>query len=200
MPPNDFYIFHSQLLPSTLQAHCLSLSQQQDANGLFEEHQLIRGEYGRLKFPLVFKQEYGNKLADILDTGWASLYLISDNLKKLLEHNGLSGWRTFPVAVLSKEGREIEGFHGLSITGRCGAIDFTKTEIIKKALVPGGPMGEFYKGLPIDIETWDNSDFFIPDNYFGIIISKQAFEILNGSHLSNIHLLSISEVEIMKIE
>lgn len=199
MNTKDFYILNSKLLSSTIQVHCFSLSQKQDVNGLFEEHKLIQGVYDNITFPVLFKQEYGNKLADILDTGWSSLYLISDKMKTLLENNLLTGWKTFPVKVSSKEGKEIEGFHGFSITGRCGLVDFTKAETITKELVPGGPMGEFNKGLYFDIEAWDKSDFFIPENYFGIIVSKKASEILSNSNLSNINLLNLLDVEIMKV-
>jgi hypothetical protein len=145
MDIKEFFEFGSKFVPSTLQVHPLNLSFERDENQFDDVLSLIIGEYGNITFPVVFKQEYGKKLQDILDTGTASLYLISNNMKTVLEDNNLTGWKTFDVKVLGKQGEAIQGYHGLSITGRCGKIDYGKSEIIEKRLVPEGPLANTIK-------------------------------------------------------
>ncbi len=131
----DFYDFGSKLVSSTFLACAVGLKEFHpivpNKHYIFDEHRLIQGDYDSISFPVVFKQEYGKKLQDLLDTGWADLYLISNRMKAAFEDNHLTGWKTFEIKVFTKRGEEIQGYHGLSITGRCGKIDYSKSEIIK---------------------------------------------------------------------
>lgn len=190
-----FYTFSSKLSSSTIQAHVISLSDKEDSSGLFDQHRLIQGEYDGISFPVIFKQEYGKKLEDVLDTGWPSLFLISDKMKAILEESALTGWQTFEVRLLDKKGQELQGYHGLSITGRCGKIDFSKSEIIEKRLASNAPLVKYYKGLHIGLDKWGNNDFFLPEKYFGIIITGRAAEVLKTSKLTNIRLENLGEIE-----
>lgn len=196
MSIEKFYTFSSKLSSSTVQAHAISLSGKEDNTGLFDQHRLIQGMYDGISFPIIFKQEYGKKLEDVLDTGWPSLFLITDKMKTTLEENVLTGWQTFEVKVLDKKGQEIQGYHGLSITGRCGKIDYSKSEIIEKRLVPNAPLGKYYKGLHVGLDKWDENDFFLPEDYFGIIITNRAAEVLKKNKLTNIRLENLGEIEI----
>jgi hypothetical protein len=195
MSIKNFYTFSSKLSSSTVQAHAINLSDKEDNTGLFDQHRLVQGVYDSISFPVIFKQEYGKKLADVLDTGWVSLFLISDAMKAVLEENALTGWKTFAVKVLDNKGQEIQGYHGLSITGRCAKIDYSKSEIIERRLVPNAPLGKYYKGLHVGLDKWDNSDFFLPEKYFGIIITSSAAEVLKKSRLTNIKLENLTEIE-----
>lgn len=195
MSIEKFYTFSSKLSSSTVQAHAISLSDKEDSTGLFDHHRLIQGVCNDISFPVIFKQEYGKKLEDVLDTGWPSLFLISDKLKGVLEESTLTGWKTFVVKVLDKKGQEIQGYHGLSITGRCGKIDYSKSEIIEKRLVPNAPLSKYYKGLHVGLDEWDGSDFFLPEKYFGIIITSRAAEVLKKNKLTNIRLENLAEIE-----
>jgi len=195
MSIENFYTFSSKLSSSTVQAHAISLSDKEDNTGLFDQHRLIQGVYNGISFPIIFKQDYGKKLEDVLDTGWASLFLISDKLKVVLEESAFTGWKTFAVKVLDKKGQEIQGYHGLSITGKCGKIDYSKSEIIEKRLVPNAPLGKYYRGLHIGLGEWDGSDFFLPEKYFGIIITSRAAEVLKKNKLTNIRLENLAEIE-----
>lgn len=190
-----YYNFDSKLLSATIQAHPVGLERKSDSKQLASQWCLILGDYSDLKFPILFKQQYGSKLQDVLDTGWPSLYLISDEMKITIENAGLSGWTTFPVKVVDKKDKEIKGYHGFSIIGRCGPIDYSKAPIIEKRLVPNGSLNKYYKGLPIDFSKWDGSDFFLPENNFGIIITEKAALILKENQLTNISLKNIEEIE-----
>ncbi len=200
MEIKDFYDFYSKYISSTIQVGAVGLKEfspiESNKTYIFDEHKLIMGNYEDISFPVLFKQYDGKKLQDILDTGWVSLNLISDNMKSVLEANNLTGWKTFPVKVLDKKGEEITGYHGLSITGRCGPIDNSKAEIIEKQHFTNGPIVKFRKGLYIGLDKWDGSDFFLPEKYYGIMVTKKAADILKQSKLTNIKLENLTEVKI----
>jgi len=193
----EFYTFRSKLSSSTFQAHPISLNKEKNEHSEhYDQHMLILGNYQGISFPVVFKQGYGEKLQDVLDTGWAGLYLISDKMKDILEDNNLIGWEAFSVKILDKYKQEIQNYHGLSITGRCGPIDYSKSEIIEKRLVPNGPLVKYYKGMHIGLDKWDGSDFFIPEKDFDIIITQRVANILKENKLTNIKLENIANIEI----
>lgn len=195
MEIKNFYSFGSKLSTSTFQAHAINLSEKEDNAGLFDQHRLIQGVYDGISFPVIFKQAYGKKLEDVLDTGWASLFLISDKMKAVLEENALTGWKTFAVKVLDKKSQEIKGYHGLSILGRGGQIDFSKSEIIEKRLVPNGSAVQYYKGFHVGLDHWDGKDFFLPEKYFGIIITQKTVDVLKKNILTNTRIENLAEIE-----
>ena len=184
----------SKLSSTTVQVHSDDLGKR-DIDGLFEEHKLILGNYADISFPIKFRQVYGKKLQDILDTGWPSLFLISEKMKAVLENNNLTGWKSYDIKVFDMLGLEIKGYFGFSVTGRCGPIDYSKSEIIEKRLVDKGPLVKYYRGLHVGLNEWDGSDFFLPEKYFGVIITQKAAETIKKSNLTNIRLENIAEIE-----
>lgn len=186
MESNIFFSLSSKLSSSTVQAHPIDLK--------VDHSKLIKGDYTGIDFPVIFKQKYGNKLHDILDTGIVGLFLISDRMKTILEENKLTGWKTFLIKIYDKNGSEIVGYHGLSITGRCGPTSFEKSEIIEKKLVPTGPACKYYKGISID--KWDGMDFFSPDKKYRTFVTKKAADILTKSKLTNLRLENLADHEI----
>ena len=91
---------------------------------------------------------------------------------------------------------EILGYHGFSITGRCGPIDYKKAEICERQSVPTGPFYKVYKGLYVGLDKWDRSDFFIPNESMFFIVINKAAEILQKNKVTNLVLKNLSNVEI----
>ena len=193
MEIKDFSRFYSDHKSSTFQASAINIGC--NKNGTDDEDNLLRGEYEGINFPVVFKQERGKKLVDILGTGWPNLYLISDRMKDVLEENKLTGWKTFPITVYDKKKNEILGYHGLSVTGRCGPIDGTKAKIIDKQLIVNGPILKAYKGLYVGLDKWDSSDFFIPEGSRCFVITEKTAKILKDKKIKNTQLDNLSEIE-----
>ncbi len=188
----DFYSFGSKLLSTTFQAHAENLT-------LDKSHNLILGVFDNIDFPVVFRQEYGKKLTDMLDTGFVSLFLISDKMLRVLKENKITGWKTYPVKVYDKKGNEVEDYHGFSITGRSGPINYDKSEIIEKQLAPEGPPSKYYKGRYFGYEKWDGSDFFIPEGTFYIIVTKKVVQAFKKAKLTNIRFECLTDIETMGI-
>ncbi|MGH2613024.1 MAG: hypothetical protein ACRDFB_08270 [Rhabdochlamydiaceae bacterium] len=192
MQMEDFFDFGSKLVSSTVQAHAAGLKTGE--NDIDDHWNLVKGNYKGIHFPITFKQAYGKKLTDILDTGWPCLYLISDRMKSILEENGLSGWQTFSIKLYDKKENEISGYQGFSLTGCCGPTVYKKSTIFEKKLVPTGPVCKFYKGIFID--SWDGSDFFTPKGTYHTLITKKAADILKKSKLTNVRLENLADREI----
>ncbi len=156
---------------------------------------LLKGEYKNIILPLVFKQECGKKLTDMIRTGLGSLFLISQRMKDIIESHHLTGWKIFSVKILDKKNNEIAGYHGLSITGKCGPPDYNKCGIIEKQMVPTGPVTKYYKGWHVGLDKWDGTDFFIPEGTTGIVISKRAADILKKAKITNLELENLCDRE-----
>ncbi|UII32805.1 hypothetical protein LVD17_03030 [Fulvivirga ulvae] len=88
MTIKDFFSFNSKLVSSTIQVSAVSLKDfspiDPDKTYPYDENRLIQGDYTDISFPVLFKQEYGKKLQDMLDTGWTSLHLVSDKMTAVL--------------------------------------------------------------------------------------------------------------------
>ena len=190
----DFFDFGSKLVLSNVQAIPIALKS--DKNDLSDHWKLIKGQYRGISFPVIFKQKHGKKINDIVDTGWVNLFLISDRMKKVLEENKLAGWKTFPIKLYDKKENEIFGYQGFSVTGRSGPINYEKSEIIERRKVPTGPICKFYKGEHVNLDTWDRSDFFIPEGTCQILITEEVAEILKKHKITNMLLENLADKEI----
>lgn len=168
---DNFFIFGSTFSKNPV---CVS---NQKLN--FEEaSQLVVGNHPNLNFPLKFKQTSGKKWTDILAPLSVGLYIVSKRFINILEENLISGWKTYSIKVFDKEQQENNEYVGLSITGKCGPIDYAKSERLFKQLVENGPKTKYVKGLYFDINSWDQTDFFIPKNTLSIIITKKVKDLL----------------------
>ncbi|MBP6004207.1 MAG: hypothetical protein KA746_12305 [Pyrinomonadaceae bacterium] len=196
MQISDFYEFGSKLVMTTVQAHPVGLKSGGEYEDIGDSIRLIMGEFDAIYFPVTFKQEYGDKFRDVLDTGHPGLYLISDHMQVLLKKNNLTGWKTFPIRLLDKKGNIIEGYQGLSVIGKCGPIDISKSEIIKKRIVPNGPLYPYFKGIYVGLDEWDGSDFFIPKYHYGPMITAKGAEVIKSNKLTNIRLINLADIEI----
>ncbi|MBU2524016.1 hypothetical protein KKG71_02375 [Patescibacteria group bacterium] len=197
MDINNFYDFSSKFYGTTFMAIAINSPSKKKPNGLPNnyDYNLVAGKYDNIDFPVIFKYEDGKHLRDIIDTGTAVLFLISKKFKTILEKNKLTGWKTFPVKVYDKKNQEIPNYYGLTVTGRCGPIDYSKCETYKTKYVEHGPFVKIYKGKYIGLDKWDGSDFFLPIGNYGIIVTEKVANLLKNNKLTNIDLEKLSKVE-----
>lgn len=193
MEMKDFNYFDSRYLSSGFRVTAKGLGH--DNQGSSHHSNLIESKYEGIIFPIVFKHISGKKLTDILNTGWPSLFLISNNLEDLLKKNHFTGWETYPIILMDKKENLIEGYHGFSVTGISGPISYVNSPIIEKRYVPGGPIVKEYKGAEIRLDKWDKNDFFIPEKTKEIVITRKVFEVLTKNKITNINLTNVAEAE-----
>lgn len=183
---NHFFYFISEPMSQAIQ---LTFT---DKN--IDPLKLIKGDLEEYQQPIEFKQVDGKKLGDILDAGYPGLYLISKKLQGVLFEKHLTGWRTFPVNVCDKEGYEILGYQGLSVTGRSGPTYYKQSQIIEKRRVPTGPICRFYKGVFVD--HWNGTDFFTPEGTYQIFVTSKTAELLVKNKITNLCLENLADSEI----
>jgi len=157
---------------------------------------LIRGDHEGIRLPIIFQQVEGRIYSDLIETKHAGLFLISERMVEILSEEKLTGWGQFPISLLDSANQQIFGYAGLSILGRCGPIDLSRSEIISKAVFPGAPITRYFRGKHINPDEWDGNDFFLPEGYYGAFISEKAAKVLKSRKLSNIELKNLAEIEV----
>lgn len=185
----DFYLFGSSFSRELVSVSNDSLD--------FETYgRVLKGQYEGLTFPIFFIQESGKKWNDVINAGSVGLYLLSQRFIELLKNNNISGWKSFDVVIKSKNGEEITNYFGLSIIGKGGKIDYSRSSVIEKRIVPNGLMVKYYKGMFFRQEEWSSSDFFIPEDTLHIIISKKVQRLIEENKITNAVIQNITEYEI----
>jgi hypothetical protein len=193
---SEQYFFNFKSKISSHKYHAYLLGYDRVYTGLIPEDRLLLANYEEFTFPLTFKHNKKHKELDILDTGTGSLYLISDKLKSILECNNITGWGTFPIKLLDNKENEIYGYHGFSVSGRCGEINYNNSEIIYKPYFEGGPICKYYKGWQFDLNKWDGSDLFIPKHVLTIIATNKIENIIKTNKITNFRLIKLMDDEV----
>jgi hypothetical protein len=148
--------------------------------------------------PIIFDYFKGSKLRDVLPTGYGYLLLFSARIISLLSKNNITGWKTFPVEVFSKERKHIEGYYGFTVSGRCGPKNNSKSKkIMMPPRVPSGPSYETLQGIFFDPLTWDGNDIFIIEDTAIIVVLEKVKILLESNDITNIKFIPLIEYENM---
>ncbi|KFE63497.1 hypothetical protein [Hyalangium minutum] len=99
---------------------------------------------------------------EVIWATYAAPIIVSDSVVHLLRSHSFTGWSLYDVTVHGKQGELLPGYHGLAITGRCGAIDWSKG--LAEPKVYPARVSTVWKGLFFDPASWDGSDLFVPTN------------------------------------
>lgn len=174
---SDFYRFGGALVCTTFTALPEMFIQLRSNKELDKANELVDslayGDYDNMS-ALTWRQDrnYGNKLRDVLHCG-QSLYLISDRFKNILNESRLTGWKSYPILLYDKKGRQIEGYNGFSIIGKAGNLC--------KFDVPPMDLGYSPKsdGYYFEFDAWDGSDIFRIFPHLIVITEKFAEVLLN---------------------
>ena len=161
---------------------------------------IVKGDYSGVEFPIIFKQSSGKKWTDVLNPNSVSMYVVSQRFIELLEENNITGWKSYPIKILDKEDKEISGYVGFSLIGKCGPVDYLKSEVYEKQLVPNGTKNKYYKGLHVGWAEWDGSDFFIPEGSLNIIVTEKVRQVIKKHKITNIVLQSLADYEICEFD
>lgn len=157
----------------------------QPCQSILEPYRLLRGE-DYSQHPIVFEPRMGGVPRDFILTGYASLFLISPRVIDLLHKNEVTGWSTYPVEVTGKTGEPLNGYAGLSITGRCGPPD--KPNVRKPWHDPPRWSENPYEWMRrpyFDPSTWDGSDMFVPTGTGHIILVDRVVTLLKRAKVTN---------------
>lgn len=164
-----------------------------------EAAEITRGEI-HVTEPVHVPWEMGSHVpGDVIWTTAANAIIVSSRTVDLLLDHRFTGWCTYPVRVSGKFDEVITGYYGLSVVGRCGPIDYSRSEVVLREY----PAGWFphLRGKFFDPESWDGSDFFMeaPDSKGKITGSKFVTEtvkrVLTRAKVRNLTFERISEAD-----
>lgn len=119
-----------------------------------------------IQFPIVFHQEEGKRMRDVLDMRSVGFFVISDRMKDVLEESGFTGWKTYPIQLYDKKKNLISGYSGFTVTGKGGRVYYPLIEAWNPV-------------LGWNPASWDGSDFFHFENTRHILITERVMKVLS---------------------
>ena len=130
------------------------------------------------QLPFKVKIVKGTKFYDVAYFNDPFNFAISENLKNVLVENEISGWDCYPLEI---EGTD-KKYYGFTVTGRCGPI--------KKPSTKG-----WVKGYEFDLDSWDKSDFFRPDETLHVFFNEKVKLIIEKEKITNFGIVNIADYE-----
>jgi hypothetical protein len=127
-------------------------------------------------------------------TTFVAPIIVADSVVQVLRSHGFTGWSLYDVTVRDKQDQLIPGYSGLSVTGRCGNIDWASGIEVPRIF----PAGIFpvWKGLFFDPESWDGSDFFMPAEPVGYVFVVEAVKkALERAKIRNMGFTPLAQFE-----
>jgi hypothetical protein len=138
------------------------------------------------------------------DVVWLDRYtgaLISQRVVAILQAASITGWTTYPIALFTLNGRRVEGYSGLAVTGRCGAINWGRSQ----RFVPEDKDQPFIlcRGCFFDPDSWDGSDLFLWEPYPHFeqfadypFATERVLSVLEREGITNVWARRLTEIEL----
>lgn len=125
-------------------------------------------------------------------SSWPGVMWLHNSVIEHMVGEDVRGVSSYPASLIGKSGDLIQGYHGLVVFGRCGAIDFHRSERIVD--VSGKVSGDKFRGIFFDEVSWDGSDVFMcRDNTCYLLFSQRAKDCLEPL-LSNVEFEPLTEI------
>jgi hypothetical protein len=133
--------------------------------------------------PVPFRQHAGRDWRDWLGSDFF-LDLVSEHLVAVLRRHNATGWATFPVRVIARNGAEVSGYHGFAVRSEAQpARDSSQPMIVQPAAAEGRSTSG-WRGLYWEPETWDRSDIFRVGGQW--VCTERVYESLQSAGLRNV--------------
>jgi hypothetical protein len=159
-----------------------------------DPYALLRRDY-EPEHPLKMAHASGSDLFEIVWTTSVVPIIVSSDAINVLESNGISGWETYPVVLHDRQGKKVEDYVGLTITGRCGSLDEARSAR-EWSVMPGGRY-RVLRGLFFDPETWDGSDLFVSSTpgSGSVFASDRVNKVLRDKRVRNLKMVPQEAIE-----
>lgn len=121
-------------------------------------------------------------------------YYFHESLLEKFEKSGITGWKTYPVEIIrkGKDKEKLNGYHILTVYGRCGDMDEDRSSVVQK-IYPYGKGNEL-KGVYFENDEWDGNDFFMINNGGYIFITNKVKELLIKENIKYADFIPLTEM------
>lgn len=183
----DVYSLGTAFLPASL--HVRPAHRSIDAVGL------LRGDLAP-NTPVAVEVAAGRIPRDLVSATRTGIHLLSPRTQQVLREGGFMGWKTYPIRVNARRSSLLDGYVGLVVTGRSGAIDDSRSErVILPPKTPQGQAIPAWRGLYFDPSSWDGNEFFVPSGTAHIIVGDAVRRAIEAAGLSNFRFTPLAEFE-----
>ena len=151
------------------------------------------GDLSRYEFPIVFRQSktFGSKIHEINPSDGVCYPIVSDRVISILEDNGITGWKTYPIILYDKHGNRLDGYNGFYVDVMKGmGLDFEpppdrcdKTTEDWKWIVT--------KRGWLDITNWDGRDFTRAER--ATIVTERVVNLFKKEKVTGISFIKYSK-------
>ena len=150
---------------------------------------------GKLRFR--FSESFGNKYYDLIFYKVSS-FLFSSKVINLLLENNITGWKAYPAIIYDKKNKIIDGYSLFEVIGKCGTVDWNKSEKFKKQFVPNAPFAVMLRGIYPDLSAWDGSDIFMAEGKLFIFLTEKVKDLFNKNKIANVNITKLTEFEMIE--
>ena len=154
---------------------------------------------GNRKNPLTIKLE-SPRISDIIWT-WYSECIVTERAAEFFSQAGFTGYRLEPVIVTEvKDGNvsELPKMWEFVVTGKGGSVEQINKIRVRDSCEDCGMVEytSFGKGLNVDENQWDGSDFFTvwPLPKF-IIVTERVKDFVTKNKISNVKLMKTQDLK-----
>jgi hypothetical protein len=137
-----------------------------------------------------FRQDQGRKWCDWAGTSYF-LDLVSERLLGVLADRGATGWSTYAVSVLARDGSDVAGYRGFAVTAKADPAWELSQPTIQSPKVQHGPAYKAWRGLCFEPSTWDGSDVFRVAGQ--LVCTERVYTALRDAELSNVGYERVTE-------
>ena len=150
---------------------------------------LILRNQGLPNKQVIYTPCLGKKFFDF-NTVSPALNLISERVFNMLMENNITGWKGIPAVIYKHEDLK---YYLLTITGRCGPIDKSKTIVVDSTTFIPGKTTRMYQGLFFSEDSWDGSDMFVSEYVNYTFITEKVKNLFKKNKVTNIIITNIKE-------
>ena len=102
---------------------------------------------------------YWNNLLNYGDLSRYEFPIVSDRVISILENNGITGWKTYPIILYDKHGNRLDGYNGFYVDVMKGmGLDFEPPQDRCDKTTEDWKWIVTKRGW-LDITNWDGRDF-----------------------------------------
>ena len=188
-PLNGCANFHA--LPDIVE-NAVSEGRFEDARAYWK-NLLNYGDLSQYELPIVFRQCtcFGSKIHEINPTNGVSYPIVSDRVISILENNGITGWKTYPIILYDKHGNRLDGYNGFYVDvmdGKDLSFELPKykydksTDKLKCIVVKRGWL---------DITNWDGRDFTRAER--ATIVTERVVNLFKKEKVTGISFIKYSK-------